>query len=140
MAERLKATVLKIVSGVTRSRVRIPVPPPFYIPSRSTTWTCEARRSWNVRESTFQAWSWLSATGDCSSTRSPHGCSCSTPMERLRLLTGTGPLGSPAHASWLRCSGGRCGAACLMRNWLFPPTRFSCEAGRQCWFALGERF
>ena len=35
MAERLKATVLKIVSGVTRSRVRIPVPPPFYILSQS---------------------------------------------------------------------------------------------------------
>ena len=32
MAERLKATVLKIVSGVTRSRVRIPVPPPFPFP------------------------------------------------------------------------------------------------------------
>ena len=37
MAERLKATVLKIVSGVTRSRVRIPVPPPFYIPM---VWDC----------------------------------------------------------------------------------------------------
>jgi hypothetical protein len=29
MAERLKAAVLKTVSGVTHSGVRIPLPPPF---------------------------------------------------------------------------------------------------------------
>jgi hypothetical protein len=31
MAERLKAAVLKTVNGVTRSGVRIPLPPPKYL-------------------------------------------------------------------------------------------------------------
>jgi hypothetical protein len=38
MAEWLKAAVLKTVSGVTRSGVRIPLPPPFSNELRSTNW------------------------------------------------------------------------------------------------------
>jgi phosphoribosylformylglycinamidine synthase subunit PurS len=37
MAERLKAAVLKTVNGVTRSGVRIPLPPPSHTPSSVST-------------------------------------------------------------------------------------------------------
>jgi hypothetical protein len=41
MAERLKAAVLKTVNGVTRSGVRIPLPPPpFHLPR-------ELKSSWS---------------------------------------------------------------------------------------------
>ncbi len=36
MAEWLKAVVLKTTDGVTRPGVRIPLPPPFFCPAKSS--------------------------------------------------------------------------------------------------------
>ena len=41
MGEWLKPAVLKTVSGVTRSGVRIPLPPPVYLLSGPETWVTE---------------------------------------------------------------------------------------------------